>query len=153
MRPGYSHTELMRDRYVVLAPPGSRFDGRDDVLVSELEGEELITNGDRTSCMRNVNEAWRAAGYEPSIVFSTDDNLTLQRLVGHRARARDRPRARGRARGGVELRRHLRAAPTGEIAPRRIGLFWPAGRSRSTAACAFVDIATEVCAGDFALST
>jgi DNA-binding transcriptional LysR family regulator len=152
VRPGFSHTELMRDRYVVLAPPGSRFDGRDDVLVSELEGEELITNGDRTSCMRNVNEAWRIAGYEPSVVFSTDDNLTLQRLVGTGLGYAIVPE--------LAVEREVESSSAvvcelaeGEIAPRRIGLFWPSGRSRSTSACAFVDIAAEVCAGDLALST
>jgi DNA-binding transcriptional LysR family regulator len=152
VRPGFSHTELLRDRYVVLAPPGSRFDGRDDVLVSELEGEELITNGDRTSCMRNVDEAWRIAGYEPSIVFSTDDNLTLQRLVGTGLGHAIVPE--------LAVEREVESSSAvvcelaeGEIAPRRIGLFWPSGRSRSTAACAFVDIAAEVCAGDLAFST
>jgi DNA-binding transcriptional LysR family regulator len=151
-RAGYGHQELLSDRYVVLAPPGSRFDGRDDVCVAELEGEELITNGDRTSCMRNVYEAWRSAGYEPSVVFSTDDNLTLQRLVGTGLGYAIVPE--------LAVEREVESSSavicelaTGEIAPRRIGLFWPSGRSRSTAACAFVDIAAEVCAGDFALST
>jgi DNA-binding transcriptional LysR family regulator len=152
VRPGFSHIELMRDRYVLLAPPGSRFDGRDDVLVSELQGEELITNGDRTSCMRNVYAAWRHAGYEPTIVFSTDDNLTLQRLVGTGLGIAIVPE--------LAVEREVESSSAviceladGEIAPRRIGLFWPSGRSRSTAASAFVDIAAEVCAGDLAFST
>lgn len=150
--PGFAHQELMSDRYVILTPPGSRFDGRHDVCVSELEGEELITNGDRTSCMANVYEAWRNAGYEPSIVFSTDDNLTLQRLVGTGLGIAIVPE--------LAVEREVESSSAvvcelaeGEIAPRRIGLFWPSGRSRSTAACAFVDIAAEVCAGDLALST
>ena len=149
---GFAHQELMSDRYVILTPPGSRFDGRDDVCVAELEGEELITNGDRTSCMRNVYEAWRIAGYEPSIVFSTDDNLTLQRLVGTGLGIAIVPE--------LAVEREVESSSAvvceladGEIAPRRIGLFWPSGRSRSTAACAFVDIAAEVCAGDLAHST
>jgi DNA-binding transcriptional LysR family regulator len=151
-RAGFYHSELMSDRYVVLAPPGSRFDGRDNVRVIELEGEELIVNGDRTSCMRNVSEAWRDAGYEPSIVFTTDDNLTLQRLVGTGLGHAIVPE--------LAIEREVDAGSAvicelakGEIAPRRIGLFWPAGRSRSTAACAFVDIAAEVCAGDLAFTT
>jgi DNA-binding transcriptional LysR family regulator len=150
--PGFLHAELMQDRYVLLAPPGSRFDGRDDVRVAELEGEELITNGHRTSCMRNIDAAWRLAGYEPSIVFSTDDNLTLQRLVGTGLGHSLVPE--------LAVEREVDAGSAvvceladGEVAPRRIGLFWPAGRSRSTSACAFVDIAAEVCAGDLALST
>ena len=149
---GFSYQELMSDRYVILTPPGSRFDGRDDVCVSELEGEELITNGDRTSCMRNVYQAWRNAGYEPSIVFSTDDNLTLQRLVGTGLGIAIVPELAVEREVESSSAVICELAP-GEIAPRRIGLFWPSGRSRSTAACAFVDIAAEVCAGDFALST
>ena len=100
--------------------------------------------------MRNVNEAWRAAGYEPSIVFSTEDNLTLQRLVGTGLGLRDRPRAGGRARGGVELRRHLRAGR---------------GRDRTAAHRALLAVGplaldrrlrvrrhrAEVCAGDLAM--
>jgi DNA-binding transcriptional LysR family regulator len=151
-RIGFRHTELMTDRYVVLAPCGSRFDGRDDVLISELEGEELITNGDRTSCMRNVSIAWHEAGYEPTIVFSTDDNLTLQRLVGTGLGHAIVPE--------LAVERDVDACSAvvcelapGQVAPRRIGLFWPSGRSRSTAASAFVDIAVEVCAGDLAFTT
>ncbi|MEO9176262.1 MAG: LysR family transcriptional regulator, partial [Gaiellales bacterium] len=149
---GFAYAELMQDRYVLLAPPGSRFDGRDDVRVAELEGEELITNGHRTSCMRNLDAAWRLAGYEPSVVFSTDDNLTLQRLVGTGLGHSFVPE--------LAIEREVDAGSAvvcelapGEVSPRRIGLFWPAGRSRSTSACAFVDIAAEVCAGDLALST
>jgi DNA-binding transcriptional LysR family regulator len=150
--PGYAHQELLSDRYVVLAPPGSRFDGRDDICVAELDGEDLITNGDRTSCMRNVSEAWRLAGYEPSIVFSTDDNLTLQRLVGTGLGHAIVPELAVEREVESSSAVVCELAP-GEVAPRRIGLFWPSGRSRSTAACAFVDIAAEVCAGNLALST
>jgi DNA-binding transcriptional LysR family regulator len=152
LAPGFAYREVLSDRYVVLAPPGSRFDGRDDLCVSELEGEELITNGDRTSCMRNVHEAWRSAGYEPTVVFSTDDNLTLQRLVGTGLGYAIVPELAVEREVESSSAVICELAP-GEIAPRRIGLFWPSGRSRSTAACAFVDIAVEVCAGDLALST
>jgi DNA-binding transcriptional LysR family regulator len=148
---GYAFCEILSDRYVLLAPPGSRFDGRNDVCVAELEGEELITNGHLTSCMRNVNDAWKLAGYEPTIIFSTDDNLTLQRLVGTGMGLAIVPE--------LAVERELESSSavicelaTGEIAPRRIGLFWPSSRSRSTAAQAFVDIAVEVCASDLALS-
>jgi DNA-binding transcriptional LysR family regulator len=151
VRPGYGHCEIVRDRYVVLAPAGHRFDGRHDLSVAELEAEELILNGNRTSCMRNVNDAWRVAGYEPTIIFTTDDNLTLQRLVGTGMGLAIVPE--------LAVERELESScavicelAAGEIEPRRLGLCWPSSRSRSTAACAFVDIAVEVCAGDLALS-
>jgi DNA-binding transcriptional LysR family regulator len=101
--------------------------------------------------MRNVNDAWRVAGYEPTIIFSTDDNLTLQRLVGTGMGLAIVPE--------LAVERELESSTAiicelaaGEIEPRRLGLYWPSSRSRSTAACAFVDIAVEVCAGDLALT-
>jgi DNA-binding transcriptional LysR family regulator len=146
---GFELREVLHDRYVVLAPAGGRLDGRDDVSVAELEGEELIMNGGQTSCMRDVNAAFRAAGYEPAIVFSTDDNLTLQRLVGTGLGHAIVPE--------LAVERELESCSTvvcelaeGEIPPRRIGLFWPSSRSRSAAPAAFVEIAAEVCAGELA---
>jgi DNA-binding transcriptional LysR family regulator len=85
-------------------------------------------------------------------VFTTDDNLTLQRLVGTGIGHAFVPE--------LAVEREVDAGSAvvceladGEVAPRRIGLFWPAGRSRSTSACAFVEIAAEVCAGDLMLTT
>ena len=85
-------------------------------------------------------------------MFTTDDNLTLQRLVGTGLGHAIVPE--------LAIEREVDGCSAvvcelaqGEVAPRRIGLFWPSGRSRSTAACAFVDIAAEVCAGDFAFAS
>ena len=91
------------DRYVVLAPPGSRFDGRDDVASTELEGEELITNGDRTSCMRNVCAAWRQRRLRAVDRLHDRRQPDPAAARRHGTRARDRPRARGRARGRTML--------------------------------------------------
>src|SRR3954447_18572581 len=79
---GCEHVALLEDPYVLLTPPGSAYAGRDAVAPAELDGEDVIGFNDDGTCKLLLADLWRRAGASPRIVFRTDDNLTLQRLVG-----------------------------------------------------------------------
>jgi DNA-binding transcriptional LysR family regulator len=88
-----------------------------------------------------VENRFRHAGLEPSIVFRSDDNGTIQELVA--------------AGVGVALvplltvdTGHAGTAVLGvaSVPPRRIGIAWHRDRYRSPAARAFVELAVEICA-------
>jgi len=89
-----------------------------------------------------VENAIRRAGGEPRIVFRTDDNGTVQGLVG--------------AGVGVALVPRLTLQPTdgvvdviemGDVVPPRlIGIAWHRDRYRTPAARAFVQTAQDLCA-------
>jgi DNA-binding transcriptional LysR family regulator len=142
-RAAFDRIELLHDPYVVLAPPWSRLAGRDEVDLAELDGEDIVANQIGSCCEPGIQRMWRDAGAVPNIVFRTDDNLTLQRVVGAglgHAVVNELTVEPG-VDAGAAVVIPLRHAQT-----RCIALYWQRDRYRSPAARAFAEIAGEVCA-------
>jgi DNA-binding transcriptional LysR family regulator len=137
----FESVELLRDPYVLAVPSDwSRAAGPPAAGVDELDGLDLICF---RSCPseRRLEEHLRTCGIEPSVVFRSDDNATVQALVG--------------AGDGVGLMSELSVERTDsriavlslpDLPPRVVGLAWHGDRHRPAAAAAFVDVAREVCA-------
>jgi molybdate transport repressor ModE-like protein len=136
--------QLLVDPYVLIVPAGSPLAGRaKPPSLREIAKQPLI--GYR-QCRSNeaVETAIRRAGAEPRFVFRSDDNGTVQGLVG--------------ADVGVALVPRLTLQPTdgsvetiemGELLPPRlIGIAWHRDRYRTPAARAFVEMAQTLCADD-----
>jgi molybdate transport repressor ModE-like protein len=140
---GLSYRELMSDPYVVLVPPTSPLAALDEMDLHALDGADLIAQDARDSCSMPVERAIDAARISTRVVFRTEDNLTVQRLVGTGLGCAVVPR--------LTIEEDA-PAPNGVIVPlaaasafeRRIGIVWHRDRYRSPAARGFVQAAIEV---------
>ena len=135
----FETVELMRDPYVAVLPADSLLATRPKPpSLRELAAMPLIGNRQCRS-VHQIENRFRDAGLEPSVVFRSDDNGTIQELVA--------------AGVGVALVPLLTVDPAHEgtaviglagVPPRRIGIAWHRDRYRSPAARAFVELAQEV---------
>jgi DNA-binding transcriptional LysR family regulator len=134
--------QLIVDPYVLVVPVDSPLAGRSKrPSLREIAKEPLIGYRQCRS-MAAVETAIRRAGAEPRIVFRSDDNGTVQGLVG--------------AGIGVALVPRLTLQPTdgtievvelgGLVPPRLVGIAWHRDRYRTPAARAFIETAQELCA-------
>ena len=73
--------KLLDDPYVVLAPVGSTIAGETCVDWTALEGADLIAQSETDSCAIHVEQALAAAGVRTRVVFRSDENIAVQRLV------------------------------------------------------------------------
>jgi DNA-binding transcriptional LysR family regulator len=136
-----AHEVLLEDRYVLLAPPGSPYRGRASVTLQELDGLEVIEPPGGVSCQLMLEHAWAAAGTSRQVVFRTDDNLTVMRMVGAGVGHAIVPDLA--AEPGLDA--DVEIVPIGgELMVRRIAMFWHRDRYRSRASETFVEIAREV---------
>jgi DNA-binding transcriptional LysR family regulator len=142
-RPAFDRIELLHDPYVVLAPPWSRLADRDSIDLAELDGEDVIANQLGSCCEPAIERMWRESGATPNVVFRTDDNLTLQRVVGAglgHALVSELTVERGVDAGSAVV------IPLRVGQSRCIAIYWQRDRYRSPAARAFAETAGEVCA-------
>lgn len=132
--------ELLEDPYVVLAPVGSPLAARSCVDWMALDGADLIAQSETDSCAIRVGQALAAAGARTRVVFRSDENIAVQRLVaagiGHAvmpllAIERDTP---GIDAVIVPLCRSSRLA-------RHIGVVWHRDRYLSPVTTAFIQAA------------
>ncbi|MHB8643250.1 MAG: LysR family transcriptional regulator [Gaiellaceae bacterium] len=134
--------QLLVDPYVLVVPKGSPLAGRPKrPTLREIAEQPLI--GYR-QCRSNVaiETAIRRAGAEPNFVFRSDDNGTVQGLVG--------------AGIGIALVPQLTLMATDDavevialgdlVPPRLIGIAWHRDRYRTPAAEAFVETARDLVA-------
>jgi DNA-binding transcriptional LysR family regulator len=146
--PGHAlaYEELLVDDYVVVVPPDSLLAEREVVELDDLDDAPIVCGSLQDACGVRVAAAFEDARSRPRILFRTDDNLTMQRLVAtglccavmaSMAVERNVPDAR------VAIR------PMGPRTgfSRRIGVVWHRDRYRSPAAEAFVTAARDVVAG------
>ncbi|HXG75304.1 MAG TPA: LysR family transcriptional regulator substrate-binding protein, partial [Gaiellaceae bacterium] len=137
----YESVELLRDPYVLVVPAGSPLAAlKRPPSLKEIALQPLI-GFNRCTAMDQVEAHLAASGRAPSFVFRTDNNGTVQGLVG--------------AGVGISVSPLLtvdeddeRVAIVdlqGRIPPRVIGLVWHADRHWSPSAQAFVDSAVAVC--------
>jgi DNA-binding transcriptional LysR family regulator len=137
----YDAVELLRDPYVLLVPAGSPLAAlKRTPTLKEISLQPLI-GFNRCSAMDQVESQLAAGGRTPNIVFRSDNNGTVQGLVG--------------AGVGVSVSPLLTVDEDdpsialvdlqGRIPPRVIGLVWHHDRHLSPAAEAFVETASAVC--------
>jgi DNA-binding transcriptional LysR family regulator len=137
----HESVELLRDPYVLVVPAGSPLAslGRAPSL-KEIALQPLI-GFNHCSAMDQVESQLSASGRSPSFVFRSDNNGTVQGLVGAGVGVSVAPRLTVEE----DDERIEVVDLQGRIPPRVIGLVWHADRHRTPAAEAFVDTAVDVC--------
>lgn len=78
---GLDAIELVIDQFVAIVPPGHRLASRRTLALTDFAGEDMINGNATDSCTAKGENALRAIGIEPRVVFRTEDNPTRQRLV------------------------------------------------------------------------
>jgi DNA-binding transcriptional LysR family regulator len=137
----YESVELLHDPYVLVVPVGSPLASlRRPPSLKEIAMQPLI-GFNHCTAMDQVETQLGSSGRAPSFVFRSDNNGTVQGLVG--------------AGVGISVAPLLTVDEDderveivdlqGRIPPRVIGLVWHADRHRSPAAEAFVESAVAVC--------
>jgi DNA-binding transcriptional LysR family regulator len=137
----YESVELLRDPYVLVVPAGSPLAAlKRTPTLKEIVLQPLV-GFNHCAAMDEVESRLAATGRAPNVVFRSDNNGTVQGLVG--------------AGVGVTVAPLLTVNEDdpsvevidlqGRIDPRVIGLVWHADRHKSPAADAFVDSAIAVC--------
>ncbi len=133
--------ELLRDPYVLVVPAGSPLaELRRAPTLREIALQPIV-GFNRCRAMDVVEAQLASSGRVPNVVFRSDNNGTVQGLVG--------------AGVGVSLAPLLTVEPgdesvvtidlAGRMSPRIIGLAWHRDRRPSPAAAAFVETAAVVC--------
>lgn len=77
--PALHTVPLVEDPLVVLVPAEHDLAGQESVRLEDLESEDWIAGCER--CRAHVVGLCKRAGFEPTVAFSTDDNLAIQSLV------------------------------------------------------------------------
>jgi DNA-binding transcriptional LysR family regulator len=134
--------ELMRDPYFVVVPADSPLArAADPPTLTEL-GELSIIGSRHCFAGEQAEGFVRSHGVELNVVFRSDDNGTVQGLVGAGMAAALMPAL------AVEPNdEHVVALTLLEgLPPRRIALAWHLHRTLSPAARTFIDCAAELCA-------
>ena len=137
----FETVELLHDPYVLVVPAGSELARRGRPLpLRDLSELPVICF---RSCRneQRVEAYLRARGIELTVVFRSDDNMTVQAMVA--------------AGVGVALVPRLSMLPPREevalvdlgtrLPPRTLGIIWHKDRFQSPAMSAFVQVSTEVC--------
>ena len=137
----YETVELLRDPYVLVVPAGSPLTRlRRPPTLKEIVLQPLI-GFNQCRAMAHVELQLSAAGRAPDFVFRSDNNGTVQGLVGAGVGISVSPRLTvDEDDASIEV-----IDLHGRIAPRVIGLVWHRDRHRSPAAEAFVASAIAVC--------
>ncbi len=137
----YETVELLHDPYVLVVPAGSPLGGlKRPPTLKEIVLQPII-GFNHCSAMDHVEAQLASTGRAPNIVFRSDNNGTVQGLVGAGVGLAVSPRLTvDEDDPSVEI-----VDLHGRIPPRVIGLVWHSDRHRSAAAAAFVETAVAVC--------
>ena len=73
--------ELLEDPMRVVLPAGHRLARKRTLKLEQLSEEAWVQTSATSSCARHVVHLCRAAGFEPTVSFESDDYLTVQGLV------------------------------------------------------------------------
>jgi DNA-binding transcriptional LysR family regulator len=137
----YETVELLHDPYVLVVPAGSPLAKlKRPPTLKEIVLHPLI-GFNHCSAMAHVESQLASTGRSPDVVFRSDNNGTVQGLVG--------------AGVGISVSPRLTVDDDdpsvevldlhGRVSARVIGLVWHSDRHRSAAAQAFTDSAVAVC--------
>lgn len=137
----FETVELLSDPYVLVVPAGSPLAAATRApSLKEITLQPLI-GFSRCRAMDAVESQLTSSGRAPNIVFRSDNNGTVQGLVGAGVGVSVAPLLTVEADDPSVVVVDL----AGRIAPRVIGLAWHRDRHRSPAADAFVETAIAVC--------
>jgi DNA-binding transcriptional LysR family regulator len=132
--------ELLRDPYVAVVSRDSELAERGKLRLRDLSRYRLVGYGTNSHCQRNLETALRSRGIEPSYMFRSNDNRTVQSF------------AEGGV--GIAILPRLALEPSEEavileteprLPPRWIAVCWHRDRYHSPAAKAFVELARAYC--------
>jgi len=137
----YETVELLLDPYVLVVPADSPLASlKRPPTLKEIVLQPII-GFNHCSAMDHVESQLASTGRTPNIVFRSDNNGTVQGLVGAGVGLAVSPRLTvdedDPSIAAIDL--------YGRIPARRIGLVWHADRHRSAAADAFTESAAAVC--------
>jgi DNA-binding transcriptional LysR family regulator len=137
----YETVELLYDPYVLVVPADSPMAALKRAPTLKEIVLQPIIGFNHCSAMDPVEAQLTATGRAPNIVFRSDNNGTVQGLVGAGVGLAVSPRLTvdedDPSIAVIDLH--------GRIPPRVIGLAWHSDRHRSAAAEAFVETAVDVC--------
>jgi DNA-binding transcriptional LysR family regulator len=137
----YEAVELLRDPYVLVVPAGSPLSELErPPTLKEIALQPLI-GFNQCRAVAHVDHQLTAAGRTPNYVFRSDNNGTVQGLVGAGVGVSVSPRLTV----DVDDPNVALIDLHGRIEPRIIGLVWHRDRHRSPAADAFTTSALEIC--------
>jgi len=137
----YEAVELLRDPYVLVVPAGSPLAAlKRAPTLKEIALQPLI-GFNRCSAMNEVESHLASTGRTPNIVFRSDNNGTVQGLVGAGVGVSVAPLLTVDEDDPSVVTIDLR----GRIPARVIGLVWHRDRHRSPSADAFIESAITVC--------
>lgn len=133
--------ELVRDPFVMVTAAGSPLAGMPGMPSLELIAAQRLIGFRSCRSTRWLEDHLRSQGHEPTFVFRSEDNGTVQAMAG--------------AGLGTALVPFMAVDPADpaiaviptDLPPRRVALIWHRDRYRSPASRAFVEIAREVCVG------
>lgn len=135
-------THLLDDPLEAVLPRGHRLAARKRIKIDDLAGEPWISGNTSGSCDRMLRHACAGAGFEPGIVFASDDILTVQAFVATAVGVTLLPRlALSTLHPDVDVRPLVPPAPI-----RRVWAARPAAGYRSPASDAMLAILKEVSA-------
>ena len=131
---------LLDDPMVFLAPAGAPEAGQRAVSIADIAHLPMI--GTRNpGCRQIIDDAFRQAPVSPTYVFRSDDNPTIQGLIGSGLAYAVLPLLTVDEHDPTVAIIPIRPAPP----PRRLGIAWHPGRRPPLALSPFVEAATEIC--------
>jgi DNA-binding transcriptional LysR family regulator len=144
---GFEYIPLLVDRLYIALPEGHRLAARKRVKLLELADDAWIQGVHRGSTAGVLPAACRAAGFEPRIVFQSDDHLAVQGSVAAGLGVAVVPQLTvATARSDISIRP---LEVEGDLLTREVGVTVPNRPYGLPAVAAMVEILKEVCA-DFA---
>jgi molybdate transport repressor ModE-like protein len=139
------YIHLLDDRLYVALPESHRLARRRRLKLSELAGEHWIQGVHRGSTVGVLPAACRAAGFEPKIVFRSDDHMAVEGFVAAGIGVAVVPQlALATARRDIAIRQ---LEVEGDLLTRRVGVAMPLGSYRPPAVSAMVAILEDICGG------
>lgn len=128
---------LFEDPWVILTHRDSELAAVTEPTFELLDGQDVVAWSTQAVLQRDLENAWRKRGISPHVVYRTDDNLVVQRLVsaglGHACVGRMAAR-----RAVDPLLTWLE--PPDTLSPRRVDLCHPRGHDLADAAHALSSV-------------
>ncbi len=127
---------LLDDPWVILTRRDSELAAAETPTFDLLDGADVVAWNRRWHSQQALERAWRQRGIRPRVVFRTDDNLALQRLVasGYGHACLDRLGASGAVEPSLTW-----LEPKETLVPRTVSLCYPRRRDASTSAVILLD--------------
>lgn len=127
---------LLDDPWVILTRRDSELAAADTPTFDLLDGVDLVAWNRRWRSQQDLERAWRQRGISPRVVYRTDDNLALQRLVaaGYGHACLDRLGASGAVEPSLTW-----LEPKETLVPRTIALCHSRRRDASSSAVILMD--------------